>query len=258
MAWSLVQSLKSTSTAVASTAVTAAFASNVTAGNRIFMFTVAFQGSATTPDIATPTKSAGTATISAFTQLASATVVPGTSKLFVDIWTATVTGTGTCTLSATSTSTGGSELGWTAQEYSGLDSSAGSGCLDVAATGTGNSSSTATIATGTTASTTGAGQLALAMVGDWGASATWTLSVANGFTKVTAASLDADGNSGLAVANKTSSSGTAETATWTNGAVSDTDNAAVVVIKLAGGAATPNPFLPRATSRVPIFRASTF
>src|SRR6059058_1615540 len=128
MTWALVQNLKPTATTgTASTAVTAAFGSNVTASGRIFVFTTAFNGTATT-DIATPTKSAGTATVSAFTQLTTATVAPGTGKLFVDIWTAVVSAPGTCTLSATSPSTSGSELGWTAQEYSGLDTSAGSGC----------------------------------------------------------------------------------------------------------------------------------
>jgi hypothetical protein len=238
MAWSLIQSLKSTSTGSASTAVTAAFASSVTSGNRLFVFTTAFnQGAAT--DISAPVKSAGTATVSTFTLLKSAAIVPGSGKLFVDIWTATVTGTGTCTLSATSTSTSGSELGWTAQEYSGLDSSAGTGCLDVSAAGTGNSSSTATIATGTTAATSAANQLALAVVGDWGANATWTLSTANGFAKVAAASLDNDASAGMAVANKTSASGATESCVWTSGGVSDSDNACVVVIKLASGGGTP-------------------
>lgn len=233
MAWALVQSLKATSTGSASTAVAASFASSVTAGNRIFMFTTAFQGSALTPDISAPTKSAGTATVSAFTQLTSASIASSGGKLFIDIWTATVSGSGTCTLSATSTTSGGSELGWAAQEYSGLDASAGSGCLDVSATGAGNNNTTATIATGTTAASHAAGQLALASVGDWGSGATWTLSTANGFTKVAAASLDADTNAAMAVANKTSASGATESAIWTNGAVADTDNAAVVVIKLA-------------------------
>ena len=258
MAWSLIQSLKSTSTGSPSTAVTAAFASNVTSGNRLFMFTTALNNSATT-DIAAPTESAGTATVSAFTQLATASIVLGAAKLFVDIWTATVTGTGTCTLSATSPSTASSELGWTAQEYSGLDASAGAGCLDVAATGTGNNTTTATISTGTTAATTGAGQLALAVVGDWGASATWTLSTANGFTKDAGASLDADASAGMAVAYKTSASGATESCVWTNGAVSDSDQAAVAVIKLAsGGGGSTQTFPMRPARRAPIFRASTF
>lgn len=253
MAFSQVQTMKATSTAVAGAAVTKAFTSNVTAGNRLFMFTDNFNTGGANPDIGTPTQSAGTAVISAFTRLVHANVSSAPNNLNNDLWTATVTTGGSCTLSATNTNVGGDELGWSAAEYSGLDSSAGSGCLDVSAVGSGNIGNTNNPSTGTTAATHGANQLGLCMVDDWGANATWTLSVAGGFTKDANLSQDNDGNAGIGIATKTSANGATESATWTSG-ISNTDIAWVAVIKLAAAAATttgPQPIVKTRSTRRP-------
>lgn len=231
MAPALVQSAKATSIA-SGTTVNKAFASNVTAGNRIFVY--ADSGSANSADVNAPTGSSLT-----FTKLNSLNV-GGSGGVWFSIWTAVVASTAALTVTVTQNVNG--ELSFTMEEWSGLDSSAGSGCLDVSATGSANNTVTTNCSSGTTAATHASGQLALIAVADWGAGLTWTLSTANGFTKNSAASLDADANAGIAVANKISSSGTTEgAAVWTTGGSSDTDVGWVVVIKAAAGAATGIP-----------------
>lgn len=230
MTWARVQTLQGGSTAVASAPVAAAFASDVVVNNRIFIFETHF-GTLTAP--IGPVKTAGTATISSFANILTTNfTVAGNGKLFVSIYTALVTGSGSLTITVTNTATSGDEVGWSAAEYSGLSTASGVLILDRSATGTSNNSTTSDASTGTTLATAAANQLALCMVGDWGTGITWTLSTANGFTKVAGASLDNDAAGGIGVAEKLSRSGATESAIWTNGAVVDVDVAMVAVIKV--------------------------
>lgn len=232
MAWALVQSRKNATTSgTGALSIAGAFGSNVTTGNRIVLYAVHTADTSGAADVNTPTDSQ----LNTYTKLIGASVVAGSSTIYVSIWTAVASATGTLTITVGSTAQSGGELGWTAEEYSGLSTSAGLGCLDKSATGTGNSSSTANASSGTTGATTGAGQLAVSMVGDWGGSVTWTVASGTGFTKNSAASLDSDANAGLGAANRLSGSGSAENCTWSDGAVSNSDVAVVAVIKLAGG-----------------------
>ena len=230
MGWSRVQSLITTSVASAGAiSIPGTFASNVKAGNRIFVYTSA----TSVADCNTPTDNQS----NTYTKLIGNSV--GTAGNFTagDIWTAVASATGSLTITVTKGAQTGGELGWTAEEYSGLDASAGSGCLDKSAAGTGNASNTSNADSGTTAATTADGQLALSMVQDWGNSVTWTVSSGTGFTKNTAASLDNDAAAGIAVGNRLSGAGSAEHCVWTEGNTSDSDTAVVAVIKLAPASA---------------------
>jgi len=238
MAWALVQSHKATSAASSSAIITIAeaFGSNVTAGNRIILYTSTTASAST--DVPTPTDSQG----NTYTNVVGGSVI--SRFQFVSIWTAVAASTGSLTITVKTTAIDpGAELGWSAEEYSGLDASAGTGSVDKTAAGTGNDTNTSNAASGTTAATTAANQLAVSVVGDWGASATWTVN-AGGFTKNANASVDANATQGIGVANKTSASGATESCTWTTGGVTDTDVAVVAVFKLAA-AATSIPYNPQ-------------
>lgn len=230
MAWSRVQAVAATSTASNTSLACPAFSANVTAGNRIIVFAGNYPATGTVDAATAPTDNQG----NTYTKLVAGTVTAG-AVLSTTIWTAVVASTGSLTVTAHCSAN--SEMGVSAIEYSGLDGSAGSGCLDVSAAGAGNANNTSNAPTGTTAATTAANQLAVCAVSDWGTSATWTLSTANGFSKIAAASVDADPNCSLAVAEKNSANAATESATWTNGAVADADVACVCVIKLAAAAA---------------------
>lgn len=232
MAWSRIQSVKTTPVAGnAALSIATSFGSSVTAGNRVFVYT-GHQTNTSLTDVNTPTDNQS----NTYTKLIGGTIASGGDKFWTDIWTAVTSATGTLTITVTSPATTGGELGWTAEEYSGLDASAGTGCLDVSAAGTGNYNVNATASSGTTAATAAAGQLALSTVADWGFSATWTVSGGTGFTKNTAASIDANGTTSIGTGNRLSGAGSAENCVWSAGVV-DTDVAVVAVIKLATSAA---------------------
>src|SRR6266567_3332034 len=147
MTWSRVQSLKAVSRTGSAANVVATFASNVTAGNRIFVYTNALIAS---DNVAVIDGQGNT-----YTKLVSG---GSAATVFVDIFTAVAASTGSLQITVSS-ATG--QLGWTAEEYSGLDASAGTGCRDVSAAGTANNNTTANADSGTTAATAAAGQLAL-------------------------------------------------------------------------------------------------
>lgn len=233
----LVQSWKNTASTATPSAAVGSSSVTITTGNRLILY---MSNSTSSGGAPTPTKTAGTATISVFTTLLQNSGVHGADTTYCTLWSATVTTGGTCTLSATNNSATNSELGWTAEEWSGMDGSAGTGCLDVTATGTYENNNTTNPPTGTTAATHAANQFALCMVADWGGTATWTLATANGFTKNSGASLDADANAGIAVANKVSASGATENAVWTCG-ITNIDMALVAVIKAGAGVAAGVP-----------------
>src|SRR5438309_1511819 len=164
MAWAFVQSAASASQTPATATMTKAFTSNVTAGNRILVWTDSQAASGQVPG--TPTDSQG----NTYTQLVG-TTYNGTAGTF-RLYSAVAGSTGACTVSLGigTISLSSSELGFTIEEYSGLDTSAGTGCLDKSSTGSGTASP---ISCGTTAATTAANQLAVAGVGDWGQSLTY-------------------------------------------------------------------------------------
>jgi len=229
MGWSRLQSLKSVSRTGSAANVAATFASNVTQGSRIFVYTNAVISS---NNVAVIDGQSNT-----YTKLVSG---GSSATVFADIWTAVASSTGSLQITVSS-ATG--QLGWTAEEYSGLDGSAGTGCRDVSAAGTANNNTTANADSGTTAATAADNQLALSMIGDWGNGVTWTVTSGTGFTKNSAASLDNDANTGIAVGNRLSATGSAEHCVWTEGGTADTDVALVVVVKLAA-ASTPIVAIP--------------
>jgi len=224
MAWALVQSVVSTPASPAAT-TSRAFTANVVAGNRIFVHvTASSTGTSTAP--AAPTDSQS----NTYTQLASSQL--SVNNPLVAVYTAVVGASGPLTVTVglgTLATTGGTEVGFTLQEFSGLSTAAGTGCLNVSATGTATSSP---VPTGTTAATTAANQLALAAVGDWGAGLTYA--APSGYTLDANATRQADGFCGQAVAYKNSASGAAEGGSFTytpTGAQSDA--AYVLVLKLS-------------------------
>lgn len=232
MAPALVQSLKAVSVNTGASLTASTWSvGNLTIGNRVLLYTT-YDGAG-----ADVTVAGGSLT---WTKLIGNNA-DGSNGPKLDLWTAVVTANAGLSITVSWTS-GTSSAGFTAEEWSGVDGSAGSGCLDVSATGSTNVSNTTNCSSGTTVATHAAGQLAIVAVSDWGISATWTLSTANGFTKNSAASLDANANAGNAVANKISASGALEgAAVWTNGNVADQDTGWVVVLKAAAGAASGIP-----------------
>jgi hypothetical protein len=248
VAWALVQSAAATPVSPAAT-ITKAFTSNVTAGNRVFVYVGASSGgTATVPATPTDTQS-NTYTALLTNQL-------GTNNPYIAVYTAVMASTGANTVTVgvgTLATTGGTELALTMEEFSGLDSSAGSGCVDKSATGNG---STTSFVLATTAATTASNQLAIAAASDWGASVTMT-TASSGWTKDAGSSRDADAIISQFVATKLSASGTTETLTLAASATADQIVGGIVVIKLAS-AATSNPiFRPRMTSQA-VRRAAFF
>lgn len=228
MAYSLIQSSAGTSATTGTTATVTL--TSVQSGNRVFAHTSYYDANGGA-DCTLASSPANT-----WTKLVSASGVPGTpatDKIYEDLWTCIAGATGNLTITMTGAS--GQEKGVAAQEYSGLDTSAGSGCLDVSATGTVVANTTANAGSGTTAATHAANQLGLSGVGDWGASATWTVA-SGGFVKTAAGSRDADAITSQAIGNKTSANGATEVCAWSDG----TANGAiawVAVIKLAAATA---------------------
>lgn len=224
MAWNLVQSVKTTPVSPAATR-TLPFAGNVTAGNRVMVYVgSASGGTALLP--ATPTDNQG----NTYTQIAS--TQSGTDNPFVGVYTAVVGASGalTVTIGPGSLTGAASQIGASGHEFSGLSTATGTGCLDVSAT---NNSPGPNTIVGPTAATTGANQLALAILADWGSAPTTHTTASAGWTKVAGASVDANALGNLFVATKTSPSGALETATIDSTAASGGDVAVVAVIKLA-------------------------
>src|SRR6266702_840220 len=232
MAWAQVQTLNGSETATSGATLSATFASNVISGNRILLFTAHYENPAT--NIATPTSSPSLT----WTKLVEAQVTSGSDNVWAAVWSAVVASTGTLQISVVNTGGSGHEVGWTAGEYSGLDGSAGTGCVEVAATGTGvtNGAATTSVSTGTTAATHAANQLAVAVYGDWGAAL--TITAPTGFTKQAGLSRDAAVDAGQCVATKTSANAATEGGTFTYTSTSLDATALVLVIKLAAVAVT--------------------
>lgn len=241
MAYTLVQSASPASVATGTTLATTL--TSVQSGNRVFVHTSYYDsnGGADCTLASSPSNT--------WTKLLSANFAPVTTdKIYEDLWTCVAGATGNLTITMTGASA--QEKGIAAQEYSGLDSSAGSGCLDVSTTGTGQGNNTTNPSSGTTAATHAANQLCLSGVGDWGASATWTVS-SGGIVKDATASTDADGITSHAMGHKTSASGATEVCVWTCGGATNSDIAWIAVIKLAsGGAAVVKPPSPRSNQAV--------
>ncbi len=79
--------------------VSLAFGSNITNGNRIVVMLARYSPTADTPVAGDCTKSAGTATIGAFTLDDVQDInTTGTEHIYTAIWSASVTGTGSCTI----------------------------------------------------------------------------------------------------------------------------------------------------------------
>jgi len=243
-AWALAQSLKSTPSTTATIAAT--FGSSVTSGNRVFVFTGSNFGSG---DVSSVTDSQG----NLYTKLISNSIVA--DNIYGDIWTAVATSTGTLTITVAGATPSPSEYGWTAAEYSGLDASAGSGCLDVSVAATPPGEGIENVSAGTTSAVAGAGELALCLIADW-ASATWTVAGA-GFVKNTAASIDGNSFQDVGVASMNTSSG-GVTCSWTPSA--DANGAAcIAVIKLAttSNTSTGSVALPKAGIAGTVTEATT-
>jgi hypothetical protein len=247
VAWAKVQSAKATSVTPAAT-ISKAFTSNVTAGNRVFVYVSETHGGSSFPNAPTDTQG------NTYTQLFS--IAASTDNPWGAVYTAAMASTGANTVTvatgAMATPAGGM-LAFSMQEFSGLSTAAGTGCADVYATAAPYNLTSGTLAT--TAATTAANQLAVAWAADWGQSATFT-TASTGWTKDTGASADADTNSSRFVATKLSPSGTAETITLANNTGTDQIVGAVFVIKLAAAASNPTS-RPQMTSQA-VRRAAFF
>lgn len=220
-AWSLVQSVAPASVASGATSA-AAFPANVTAGNRILVYTARISNAT---DVNTPTDTQG----NIYTR-----IVQNSSTICLSIWTAVAETTGANTITVTTSA--GSQYGWTAQEYAGLDNSAGTGCLDVSANGT-NANVTTQPTTGTTPATHADGQLAVVTACDWGDLITGLPPA--GYTKTSAASRDNDANADQVVAVKTSAGGATEGGTFSGFAGTASLRAASVAVIKRAAAGTP-------------------
>lgn len=234
-AWGQAQTLNGSQAIGSAASLAASFGSNVTIGNRILLFTGSYFVSSRILNTNTPTSSPSLT----WTQLkVIRTNDNSAGGVLTGIWTAVVGATGTLQITVTNPAgAAGDELGWTAGEYSGLDGSAGTGCLDVSATGAGNSGSAAstTCPTGTTAATAGAGELAVAHLSDWGASLTYT--AVSGFNKQAGLSRDAAANLGQCVGTRVSVGTETEGGNFTYASTAVNNGALVAVIKLAAGGA---------------------
>ncbi len=218
MAWAYVQSATSVD-GNGVTSVTVASPGSVTAGHRILVVVGSTVGSGTAV-INTPTDSQG----NTYTQLLAS---PSGTELG-QVYSAVAVRTGANTVTCTAPAATGLQLGASTIEFSGLSTAAGTGCLDVTATG---SATGPTTPTGTTLATHAANQLALAAYTDWGEAA--TLAPPTGFTKDTNASRDAANYEGACVAYKSSAAGATEGGSFT-GSNNGQQSGMVLVVKLAG------------------------
>jgi hypothetical protein len=122
-----------------------AYTGNVTNGNTIIITVIEFRSGVSNPVINTPTKAAGTATISALTRDATYTNNSGSNRFQIDVYRASVTATGSLTIGFTGTFDAAIGV---INEYSGMDASPLDG-VAVTNTNTGTTESTGTMTTST-------------------------------------------------------------------------------------------------------------
>ena len=118
-----------------------AFSNSVTSGNQIVVVVQAYRASA--PTINAPTKAAGTATLSSFTQDATYQNNSGSNYFKISVYRATVTGSGSLTIGFSGTFSYSLAA---INEYSGMAASPLDGSF-VTNTATGNTESTGNITT---------------------------------------------------------------------------------------------------------------
>ncbi len=246
MTWARVNTSASTltDTLAASNTKTITTAS-LTVGNRVFVVVFAAFGLSSGSLSSAPSDGVNT-----YTLWKSATQSASGITVLVSVYSAPVTTGGVQTISATvSGGANDNVLGLSYAEYSGLDTSAGTGAMDASGSGT-FSAATAT-GTVTSTSTTAANQLVLSApvnLADNSDTFTWNTGTPTE-TKIAAMSFDANGITQGAVAEGTMASGTTASANWTISA-SDTGALAIIVAKLAAAAPTTPLGPPLATRRL--------
>jgi N,N-dimethylformamidase beta subunit-like, C-terminal/Domain of unknown function (DUF4082)/Fibronectin type III domain/Bacterial Ig domain len=161
-------------------ALTATPAATVTAGNRLIVEVgIWSSGHATAAAV---TDSAG----NAYTEVLHFVAADGTEQ---SVWTAPVTAGGGTRPTVTVQPTAVADVGFAVAEYSGLSTAAGTAAVDQTAQASGATGAPATVASGATPATTGAGELAIGCYADSGfgtapaAGSGWTLR-----TRITGAS----------------------------------------------------------------------
>jgi hypothetical protein len=145
--------------------------SNLTSGNRLVVETGVWSGSHAT--MKSVTDSAGDQFVELLHFLAS----DGTE---MSVWTAPITAGGGTKPTITTTPTAKADVGVAALEYSGLSTVADTTVMDQMADASGTTSTAATVSSGATPATTGAGELALGFYADSGFGD--TLTVGSGWT----------------------------------------------------------------------------
>lgn len=238
MAWARVNTGASAMTDTgASPNTNSVTTASLTAGNRLLVVLYYVWGAAGSGLTSPPSDGHNTYTLWKAATVADA--VLGTYTVGTAIYSAPITTGGVQTISATVS--GGSTdnaLAVCYLEYSGLDTSAGTGALD--ASGSSTSQNTTSTGTATSTTTTAAGQLVLSAAANaqdavdafsWG-SGTPTQ------TKIAAVSFDNTGTVGGAAGEATMSTGTTASANWSVSA-NDSNVLALIVAKLASGGSNP-------------------
>lgn len=245
MAWSIVQRNKPATATASATSITKAnaFGSNVSTANRLVIIVGVNYNPGTTGKTFTVAITDGQG--NTWTQIGSTASAPNNSNtqehLFVYTTVPGSSGALTPSVKATGTATGSWEMGWVGAEISGLDMSAGTGCLRTSSVGTGSSGTGATTSVncGTTGTDT-AGDLVIGASSDWGGTIVYSIST-TGFTKDAGLTINSDGNQDLTVATKTATGSTnAPTFTYTSSSVQNIGNCTVIALASSGTTVTPD------------------
>ena len=241
MAWSIAQRLTVTPTTNTGTSITLAHAlgSAVSTTNRILLFIGVSHTAGFMPTFAISDSLGSTWTQLLINHVYTASGGTTSPEICV-VYTCVPASAGTMTITVKSTPTASStnEIGWTAAEVSGLDMSAGSGCLRTSGIGTGNQggSASTSVPCGTTAAADTSGDLALAFGTDWGDTLTWSVS-GTGFSIDTGLSINANATQNVVVATKTGT-GTTDTASFTYTSTATANVAEVLAIKMVSAPPT--------------------
>jgi hypothetical protein len=232
MAWSITQRNKPASSTITATSITLAnaFGSASSTANRILLF-LSFDYNAATAVTVTVSDNLS----STWTQLLTNSIANGSNHEYIYVFTAVPASNGTMTITvlASSSTSAAWSMGWSAAEVSGVDMSAGAGCMNTSATAVGNSGSVAStaVACGTTAVDNN-GDLAIGVVGVRGGHTLVVAAAGTGYTLDAGLTLNGDSHTTLGVATNLATA-TTESPSFTYASTAVQDVGECVVITMA-------------------------
>jgi hypothetical protein len=260
MAWAKVQkllavSISNTGGALSQTATWAT--ANITTSNRIIVHVNANLGGA--GGVVTVADSAG----NTYTQIVAAYGNNGTNWIRTEQWSAPITAGGgtkpTITVSTTAALVYAA-IAFTAEEVSGLSTSAGAGCLDTSAVSPVEFTSTTAAVAGPTGNAANANEYVVSTVGCEGDNATTTFTVSASsptLTKDAGLTVEANSVCDVVVADGNSTNGATCSCSWTPSAA-DGYMAVTVAYFLAGQGAVTSKAQQPTVSRAAAQRASSW